>query len=79
MVAPSIMSDLETLTDEYHATMAYTYEALSDDDLRQFISYMAKPESTIFCDALWNGMSRAFLKGGTAMGSELVAELQGAF
>ena len=79
MVLPGLTAEMDTLMDEYYATMAYTYESLSDDELSQFVSYMAKPESTIFCDALWNGMSRAFIKGGTAMGAELVAELQGAF
>lgn len=30
MVTPGILSQMDTITDEYHATMAYTYESLSD-------------------------------------------------
>lgn len=79
MVAPQMIAEMDSIVEEYHATMAYTYKSLSDDELRQFVSYMASPESTILSDALWSGMRVAFRAGGAAMGAELVAELQGAF
>jgi len=79
MVTPEMIAEMDTIIDEYHATMAYIYKSLSDDELQQFVSYMARPESTVLCDAIWSGMRVAFHAGGAAMGAELVAELRGAF
>jgi len=67
------------IVEEYLATLAFMYESLSESELEQLIAYMFQPEATVFFDAMWSGLRTAFHEGGAAMGSALVAELQGSF
>jgi len=79
MVVQQMQGEKAGLVEEYHASLGFIYESLSDADMEQMIAYMIQPEATVFCDAMWSGMRAAFHEGGSAMGLALVAELQESF
>lgn len=79
MVSMDMQGQRASMVDEYHATLGFMYESLSDADLEQMIAYSIQPEATVFSDAMWSGLRAAFHESGAALGLALVAEMQGAF
>ena len=79
MTQAQVLAEGAELVSKYQATLAFTYESLSDSDLREYIVFMLQPESTILSDALWNGISNAVATAGASMGSMLAEELQAGF
>jgi hypothetical protein len=79
MVSMDMQGERANMIDEYHATLGFMYESLSDADLEQMIAYSIQPEATVFCDAMWSGLRAAFHEGGAALGVALVSELQESF
>ena len=79
MTEAQVLAQGAELVLKYQATLAYTYESLSDNDLREYIVFMLKPESTILNDAMWNGISNAVATAGASMGSMLAEELRAGF
>ncbi len=79
MIAPQMEAESVKIVDEFKASLAFTYQPLTDAELDEFITSMVMPEHTIFNDAMWSGMATAFSEGGEALGAILAGELNGAF
>ena len=76
-VKMQVMAEKEKMVEEFHATIGFLYESLSDDDFRQLIAAQSDPEHTIFNDAIWNGLSEAFYQASASLGNTLTGELNG--